>query len=103
MNLFGEKLFTSLTGKLQDVEHCSLLNITKTRRSAHAIAFHEAVKDHCDLLSRKAHIFAEWLLLWLSEALTALLAFEALNFVPSVETGLDHLDPAIVTSHCKSP
>jgi hypothetical protein len=37
--------------------------------------------------------------LWFGETLTALLAFETLDLVPSVKTCLDHLDPAVVTRH----
>jgi hypothetical protein len=103
MNPLRQKLFAAFTGELQDVQHGSLLHITKASGSAHTVAFHKAMKDHRYLLGWQAYIFAERLLMRLSEALAALLALVALNPILSIASCFDHFDPAIVTRHCESP
>jgi hypothetical protein len=96
---FGQEPFAVLTGKYQQVENGSLLYIAEARRRAHAVTLHEMMEDHRHLVRRQAYIRAERLLLRLSEALSALLAFESLDFVFAVKTGLHHLDSAIVARH----
>lgn len=68
-------------------------------RAAHAVAFHKVVQDHLNLLTRQPHIGSERLLLRLREPLAALLALPALNPIPTIETCLHHLDPAVVARH----
>jgi hypothetical protein len=57
------------------------------------------MENHFDFLLGQPSISAKRLLLRLCEALAALLALVPLNLRPTVETGLHHLYPAVVTRH----
>jgi hypothetical protein len=53
------------------------------------------MEDSAHRFLRESHISAEWLLLWLREALAARLALKPLGAVPP-ESSLYHLDFAVV-------
>jgi hypothetical protein len=57
------------------------------------------VQDHFYFISSQSHVSVKWLLLWCGNTLSALLAFEPLNLVPSVKTSFHHLDIAIGARH----
>jgi hypothetical protein len=98
MDFFGKQTFAGLASQPQNVEHCPLLNVAQSGCSAHGVSFHQAVKNPAHRFLRQAYVSSEWRLTRLRELLTVLLAFPALDIVPTT-TSLYRLDLAIVASH----
>jgi hypothetical protein len=99
VNSLSEQTVARFSRQFQDLQDRPLLHTAKVSRSAHAVAFHKAVQNHADLFLRESDIRPERLLLRLREPLSALLALPALNPIPAVESGLHHLQSAVVAGH----
>jgi hypothetical protein len=90
--------FAVLAGQLQQVEHGSLFHVAQTGRSAHAVAFHEAMEDSAHGFPWEPHISAEGPVLGFLKAFAALLAFETLD-AALVAASFDGLNLATMAGH----
>ena len=95
MDSLAENPLAVLPCEFQQIEDSPFLYAAQARCTAHGIAFYEAVQDHFYFIRSQSHVSVKWLLLWCGNTLSALLAFEPLNLVPSVKTSFHHLDIAI--------
>jgi len=96
--------FAVFASRQHQVDDRPLLNVRDTGGGPNRISLNEQMEDQKYLLFRQARFAVEQLLLRVSKALSALLAFPALNPIClSVKSGLHHVDPAVVARHCESP
>jgi len=70
MDALFEKSLARFTSECKHVEHGPRLHVAQAGRTAHAVAFHQAVEDDsAHRLFREAYVRAEGLLLRVLEAL----------------------------------